>query len=66
MKKITDYGEWLLNYIPRKPKVVEKVPESFKTKIKKNYEKSDILFQPTESKSALKNFVIQHQIKGSN
>ena len=34
-QKIKDFGEWLLNYIPPKPKVVEKVLESFKTKIKK-------------------------------
>ena len=30
------------------------------------YEKRDILFQKTQSKSALKNFVIQYGIKGSN
>ena len=30
------------------------------------YEKRDTLFQPTQSKSALKNFAIQYRIKGSN
>ena len=30
------------------------------------YEKRNALFQPTQSKSALKNFAIQYQIKGSN
>ena len=35
MRKIKDFGEWLLNYIPPKPKVVDKVLESFKTKLKK-------------------------------
>ena len=35
MQKIKDFGEWLLNYIPPKPKVVDKVLESFKYKIKK-------------------------------
>ena len=30
------------------------------------YEKRDSLFQPTETKSALKNFAIQYRIKGSN
>ena len=30
------------------------------------YEKRDGLFQPTETKSALKNFAIQYRIKGSN
>ena len=28
--------------------------------------KRDTLFQPTQSKSALKNFAIQYRIKGSN
>ena len=67
-RKIKDFGEWLLNYIPPKPKVVDNVLvlESFKNKIKKIYEKRDTLFQPTQSKSALKNFAIQYQIKGSN
>ena len=45
MQKIKDFGEWLLNYIPPKPKVVDKVLESFKNKIKKMYEKRDTLFQ---------------------
>ena len=44
MQKIKDFGEWLLNYIPPKPKVVVKVLESFKNKIKQIYEKRDILF----------------------
>ena len=35
MQKIKDFGDWLLNYIPPKPKVVDKVFESFKNKIKK-------------------------------
>ena len=30
------------------------------------YEKRDTLIQPTQSKSALKNFTIQYQLKGSN
>ena len=61
MQKIKDSGEWLLNYIPPKPKVVDKLLESLKTKIKKMYEKRDTLFQLTQSKSALKNFVIQYK-----
>ena len=47
MQKIKDFGECLLNYIPPKPKVVDKVLESFKNKITKIYEKRDSLFQPT-------------------
>ena len=35
MQKIKDFGESLLNYMPPKPKVVDKVLESFKNKIKK-------------------------------
>ena len=66
MQKIKDFGEWLLNYIPQKPKVVDKVLESFKNKIKK-YVRKEGYFVPTiNSKSALKNFVIQYQIKGLN
>ena len=34
MQKIINFGEWLFNYIPPKPKVVHKVLESFKTKLK--------------------------------
>ena len=33
MQKIKYFGEWLLNYIQPKPKVVDKVLESFKNKI---------------------------------
>ena len=33
MQKIKDVGDWLLNYIPPKPKMVDKVLESFKNKI---------------------------------
>ena len=35
MQNIKDFGEWLLNYIQPKPKVVDKVLETFKNKIKK-------------------------------
>ena len=66
MQTIKDFGEWFLNYIPSKPKVVDKVVEPFKNKIKKMYEKWDTLFLATQSKSALKNFAIQHRINGLN
>ena len=56
IQKIKDFGEWLLNYILPKPKVVDKLLESLKKKIKKNYERTDSLFQPTQTKSALNNF----------
>ena len=63
-----DHRFWQLvvEYIPPKPKVVEKVLESFKNKIKKMYEKRDTSFQLKESKSALKKFAIQYRIDGSN
>ena len=64
MQKIKDFGNWLLNYIPPKPKVVDKVLESFKNKIIKMYEKRDTSFQLKESKSALKKFAIQYRIDG--
>ena len=38
IQKIKDFGERMLNYIPPKPKVVDKVLVSFKNKIKKMYE----------------------------
>ena len=63
VKKIKDFGEWLLNYIRPKPKVVDKMLETFKNKNKTIYEKIDSLFQPTQTKSALKNFAIQYRIK---
>ena len=47
MQKIKDFGYWLLKYISPKPKVVDKVLDSFKNKIKKMYEKRDFL--PIES-----------------
>ena len=62
MQKIKDFGNWLLNYIPPKPKVVE----CFKNKIIKMYEKRDTLFQPIQSKSALKNFAIQYRVEEIN
>ena len=43
MQKIKDFGESLLNYIPLKPKVVDKVLESFKNKIKKQSMKRKIV-----------------------
>ena len=65
-QKIKYFGEWLRNYLPPKPKVVDKVLETLKNKIKKMSEKGDTLFQPTQSKSALTTFAIQHQMKGLN
>ena len=57
IQKNKDFGELMVNYIPPKREVVDKVLESFKNKIKKNYEKSDSLFQPKQTKSALKIFL---------
>ena len=55
MQKIKDFGEWILSYIPPKPKVVDKVLESFKNKIKQIYQKIDTSFQLKESKYTVSN-----------
>ena len=66
MQKIKDFGNRLLGCVPPKLKVVDEALESFKNQIEKLYEKRDTVFQPTQSKSALKNFAIQYRIKVSN
>ena len=57
---------WRPSNVTPIPKVVDKLLESFKNKIKKMYEKRDTLFQQTQSKSALESFAIQNEIKGLN
>ena len=54
IQNIKDFGNWLLDYIPPKPKVVDEALESFKNLIKKLNNKRDTSFQLQESKSALK------------
>ena len=66
IQKIKDFGEWLQDYIPPKPKVVDKALESFKNIIKKLYNKIDTSFQLKESKSALKKFAIEYRIDGKD
>ena len=39
VQKITDFWNWLLNYIPAKPKVVDKILESLKNLTRKLYNK---------------------------
>ena len=63
IQKIKEFDNWLLHYIPPKPKVVDEALESFKNLIKKLYNKRDTFFQLRESKSALKKFAIQYGIK---
>ena len=41
MQKIKKFGNWLLDYIPPKPKVVDEALESFKNLIKKLYNKRE-------------------------
>ena len=48
IQKVKDFGNWLLEYIPRKPKVVDEALESFKNIIKKLYNKRDTSFQFNE------------------
>ena len=50
IQKIKNVGNWLLDYIPSKPKVVDEALESFKNLIKKLYNKRDTSFQLKESK----------------
>ena len=64
--KIKDFGEWLLDYIPPKPKVVDKALESFKNIIKKLYNKRYTSFHLKESKSALKKFAMQYRVDGKD
>ena len=40
---IKDFGNWLLDYIPPKPKVVDEALESFKNLISKLYNKRETL-----------------------
>ena len=65
-QKIKDFGEWLLDYIPPKPKVVHEALESFMNLIKKLYNKRDTFFQLKESKSALKKFSMQYRLDGKD
>ena len=44
IQKIKDCGNWLLDYIPPKPKVVDEALESFRNLIKKLYNKGDTSF----------------------
>ena len=43
IQKIKDFGTWLLDYIPPKPKEVDEALESFKNLIKKSYDKRHFL-----------------------
>ena len=62
--KILTSGYWVTYH--QHQKWLTKRLSLLKTKIKTIYEKRDSLFQPTQTKSALKNFTIQYRIKGSN
>ena len=66
IQKTKDFGNWLLDYIPPKPKVADEALESFKNLIKKLYNKRDTSFQLRESKSALQKFAIQYRIDGKD
>ena len=65
-KKIKNFGNWLLDYIPPKPKVVDEALELFKNLIKKLYNKRDTSFQLKESKPALKKFAIHYRVDGKD
>ena len=58
MQKIKDFGNWMLDYIPPKLKVVDEALESFKNRMKKLYNNGEISFELKEPKSALKKFEV--------
>ena len=62
LQEIKDCWNWLLDYIPPKPKVVDEALESFKNKIIKLYNKRDTSFKQKKSKSGLKKVAIQYRI----
>ena len=66
IQTIKDFGNWLLDYIPPKPKVIDEAVEAFKNLIKKLYNKTDASFKLKESKFALKKFAIQYLIDGKD
>ena len=66
IQKIKDFGNWLLDYLLPKPKVVDEALESSKNLIKKIYNKRDTSFQLKKSKCALKMFAIQYRIDGKD
>ena len=66
IQNIKDFGNWLLDYIQPKPKVVNEALESFKNLITNLYNKRHTSFQLRESKSALKKFAIQYRIDGKD
>ena len=66
IQKITDFGNWLLDYLPPKPKVVDVAHDSMKNLFKKQYNNRETSFQLKESKSALRKFAIQYRIDGKD
>ena len=61
--KFNEWADWLVSYIPPKPKVVDTLLEGFKNKIKGLYQKKKD-FELKESISALKRFTTQYTIDG--
>ena len=57
-KKVSEWTGWFLDYIPPKPKIVDRVLEAFKQKIQSLY----IVLK--ESASALRGFAKQYKIEG--
>ena len=66
IQKFKAFGNWLLDYISTKPKVVHEALESFKNLIKNLYNKRDTSFQLKELKSALKKSAIQYGVDGKD
>ena len=64
--KIKKFSNWLLDYIPPKPKVVDETLKSFKNLNKTLYNKRGTSFQMRESKSAMNKFAIKYRVDGKD
>ena len=66
IQKITDFGNWLLDYIPPKAKMVDEAPESFKNLIKIIVQQERYFLPIERVKICVEKVCIQFEIKGLN
>ena len=62
-KKLSEWTDWFLDYIPPNPKIVDRVLEAFKQKLQSLYKK-EVPIVLKESASALRGFAKQYKIEG--
>jgi len=62
--KFTKFINWLLEYVPPKPKVIDTAIEHLKKSISEPFQKKEEPFTVKETKSALNKFTIQYTIAG--